>query len=304
MTSSTSRLTAGIAALVAGGLVAAQARVNSELAAEVNSGIFAALISFGVGLVIISLATALRLENRKNLKEVLSGLRAKSIPFYLAIAGAIGGFFVIVQSSVAGLIGISLFSVGVVTGTSFSAIILDGRGMLGLEKRLIGPLRIFGTLLAIAGLVVAGDFSNYAFDPLILLAFVAGFSIGFQQAMNGYFGRLAKSAVIPTLFNFIAGGLFIVLALLILEGGRIPESLPSNPVLYLGGIVGVIFIFVQTVVLPKIGALTMGIAMLVGQLVGSVLLDIFTPIASRDVTLSTLFGIVLAMIGAALVAKR
>ena len=304
MTSSTSRLTAGIAALVAGGLVAAQARVNSELAAEVNSGIFAALISFGVGLVIISLATALRQENRKNLKEVLSGLRAKSIPFYLAIAGAIGGFFVIVQSSVAGLIGISLFSVGVVTGTSFSAIILDGRGMLGLEKRLIGPLRIFGTLLAIAGLVVAGDFSNYAFDPLILLAFVAGFSIGFQQAMNGYFGRLAKSAVIPTLFNFIAGGLFIVLALLVLEGGRIPESLPSNPVLYLGGIVGVIFIFVQTVVLPKIGALTMGIAMLVGQLVGSVLLDIFTPIASRDVTLSTLFGIVLAMIGAALVAKR
>lgn len=304
MTSSTSRLTAGIAALVAGSLVAAQARVNSELAAEVNSGIFAALISFGVGLVIISLATALRLENRKNLKEVISGLRAKSIPFYLAIAGAIGGFFVIVQSSVAGLIGISLFSVGVVTGTSFSAIILDGRGMLGLEKRLIGPLRIFGTLLAIAGLVVAGDFSNYAFDPLILLAFVAGFSIGFQQAMNGYFGRLAKSAVIPTLFNFIAGGLFIVLALLILEGGRIPESLPSNPVLYLGGIVGVIFIFVQTVVLPKIGALTMGIAMLVGQLVGSVLLDIFTPIASRDVTLSTLFGIVLAMIGAALVAKR
>ena len=304
MTSSTSRLTAGIAALVAGGLVAAQARVNSELAAEVNSGIFAALISFGVGLVIISLATALRQENRKNLKEVISGLRAKSIPFYLAIAGAIGGFFVIVQSSVAGLIGISLFSVGVVTGTSFSAIILDGRGMLGLEKRLIGPLRIFGTLLAIAGLVVAGDFSNYAFDPLILLAFVAGFSIGFQQAMNGYFGRLAKSAVIPTLFNFIAGGLFIVLALLVLEGGRIPESLPSNPVLYLGGIVGVIFIFVQTVVLPKIGALTMGIAMLVGQLVGSVLLDIFTPIASRDVTLSTLFGIVLAMIGAALVAKR
>lgn len=304
MTSSTSRLTAGIAALVAGALVAAQARVNSELAAEVNSGIFAALISFGVGLVIISIATALRQENRKNLKEVLSGLRAKSIPFYLAIAGAIGGFFVIVQSSVAGLIGISLFSVGVVTGTSFSAIILDGRGMLGLEKRLIGPLRIFGTLLAIAGLVVAGDFSNYAFDPLILLAFVAGFSIGFQQAMNGYFGRLAKSAVIPTLFNFIAGGLFIVLALLILEGGRIPESLPSNPVLYLGGIVGVIFIFVQTVVLPKIGALTMGIAMLVGQLVGSVLLDIFTPIASREVTLSTLFGIVLAMIGAALVAKR
>ena len=304
MTLSNSKLAASIFALIAGALVAAQARVNSELAFEVESGIFAALLSFGVGLVIISLATLLVKTNRNNLVEVWKGLKSKSIPFYLAVAGAIGGFFVIVQSSIAGLIGISLFSVGVVTGTSLAAIILDGRGMLGLEKRSIGALRLLGTLLAIAGLVVAGDFSNYAFDPLVLLVFIAGFAIGFQQAMNGLFGKLADSAVVPTFFNFIAGGLFIALALLVLEGGRIPASLPDNPILYLGGLAGVFFIFVQTVVLPKIGALTMGIAMLVGQLVGSVLLDVFVPIAARDVTVSTLLGIVLAMIGAALVAKR
>lgn len=304
MTSPSSRLTASAFALIAGALVAAQARVNSQLAVEVESGIFAALLSFGVGLVVIAFAMLLRRENQKNLLLVWKGIKNRSIPFYLAIAGAIGGFFVIVQSSIAGLIGISLFSVGVVTGTSLSAIILDGRGMLGLERRTIGALRVAGTLLAIAGLIVAGDFSNYAFDPLILLAFVAGFSIGFQQAMNGYFGRLANSAVIPTLFNFVAGGLFILIALFVFEGGRIPETLPTNPILYLGGLAGVIFIFVQTVVLPKIGALTMGIAMLVGQLVGSVLLDVFVPIAQRDVTISTLLGIVLAMIGAALVAKR
>ena len=60
----------------------------------------------------------------------------------------------------------------------------------------------------------------------------------------------------------------------------------------------------QVVVLPKIGALVMGIAMLVGQLVGSVLLDLVFPIAAREITISTLLGIVLAMLGAALVAKR
>jgi transporter family-2 protein len=66
----------------------------------------------------------------------------------------------------------------------------------------------------------------------------------------------------------------------------------------------VIFIFIQVVVLPKIGALTMGIAMLVGQLVGSVLLDWIVPIAQRELTISTLIGILLAMLGAGLVARR
>ncbi len=304
MTKKTSKLTAGVFALIAGALVAVQARVNSGLAFEIKSGIFAALISFGVGLVIISLVTVLSKENRQKLREVISSITARHIPVVFLFAGAIGGFFVIVQSSIAGLIGISLFSVGVVTGTSLSAIILDGRGLLGLEKRPIGMLRITGTFLALAGLVIAGDFSNYSFDPLILLAFLAGFGIGFQQAMNGSFGRLAGSAVVPTLFNFLAGTVLIAISLFLLDGGVSPSSFPTNPLLYLGGVVGVIFIFVQVVVLPKIGALTMGIAMLVGQLVGSVLLDWIVPIAQRDLTISTLLGILLAMIGAGLVAKR
>ncbi len=83
-----------------------------------------------------------------------------------------------------------------------------------------------------------------------------------------------------------------------------PLYFPTNPLLYLGGVVGVIFIFIQVVVLPKIGALTMGIAMLVGQLVGSVLLDWIVPIAQRELTISTLIGILLAMLGAGLVARR
>jgi transporter family-2 protein len=304
VTKSTSKLTAGIFALIAGGLVAVQARVNSGLAFEIKSGIFAALISFGIGLLIISTASMLMSSNRKSFSEVIRALRGGAIPLFLIFAGAIGGFFVIIQSSIAGVIGVSLFSVGVVTGASLSALVLDGKGLLGLEKREIGLIRIFGTLLAISGLVVVGDFSNYSFDPLILLAFVAGVGMGFQQAMNGLFGKLAKTAVIPTLFNFLAGTLLIALALLLLEGGKVPEYLPNNPFLYIGGVVGVIFIFVQVVVLPKIGALTMGIAMLVGQLVGSVLLDWLLPIASRPITISTLLGILLAMVGAGLVAKR
>jgi transporter family-2 protein len=300
----TGKLPAIFAAVVGGSFMAVQARVNSGLGQEIGSGILAALVSFSIGLLIISVATFASSKNRAALSLTFSKFKDSSIPLWLSVAGLLGGIYVIMQGVVAGLIGVALFSIGVVAGSALSALLLDGNGLLGLTKRKIGLTRLAGTVLALSGLVVASDLANYSFSPLILLPFAAGVGIGFQQAMNGLFGKLAQSAIVPTFFNFIAGTVFIALALLTVEGFSFTESWPSNPLLYLGGVVGVIFIFMQVVVLPKIGALSMGIAMLVGQLSGSVLLDLLVPIADRAVTISTFLGIVLAMLGAALVARR
>ncbi len=300
----TGKLPAIFAAVVGGSFMAVQARVNSGLGQEIGSGILAALVSFSIGLLIISVATLASSKNRAALSFTVAKFKDSSIPLWLSVAGMLGGIYVIMQGVVAGLIGVALFSIGVVAGSALSALLLDGNGLLGLTKRKIGLTRLAGTVLALSGLVVASDLANYSFSPLILLPFAAGVGIGFQQAMNGLFGKLAQSAIVPTFFNFIAGTAFIALALVIVEGFSFPASWPSNPLLYLGGVVGVIFIFMQVVVLPKIGALSMGIAMLVGQLSGSVLLDLLVPIADRAVTISTLLGIMLAMLGAALVARR
>ena len=300
----TGKLPAIFAAVVGGSFMAVQARVNSGLGQEIGSGILAALVSFSIGLLIISLATFASSKNRAALSLTFSKFKDSSIPLWLSVAGMLGGIYVIMQGVVAGLIGVALFSIGVVAGSALSALLLDGNGLLGLTKRRIGLTRLAGTVLALSGLVVASDLANYSFSPLIVLPFAAGIGIGFQQAMNGLFGKLAQSAIVPTFFNFIAGTAFIALALLTVEGFSFPATWPTNPLLYLGGVVGVIFIFMQVVVLPKIGALSMGIAMLVGQLSGSVLLDLLVPIADRAVTISTLLGIVLAMLGAALVARR
>ncbi|CAB4570580.1 unannotated protein [freshwater metagenome] len=300
----TSKLSAIAAAVIGGSFMAVQARVNSGLGAEIGSGIFAALTSFSIGLIIIGLVTFLSKTNRQELVESAKKISKSEIPAWLLLAGFFGGIFVIMQGVVAGVIGVALFSIGVVSGSAIAALVLDGNGLLGLTKRLIGPARLIGTALALGGLVVASDLANYSFNPLIILPFLAGVGIGFQQAMNGLFGKLAGSAVIPTFYNFVAGTVFIFIALLIVEGPFWPTSWPENPWLYLGGVVGVIFIFMQVVVLPRIGALSMGISMLVGQLTGSVLLDYLLPIADRAVTTSTLLGIALAMVGAVLVARR
>ncbi len=300
----TSKLPAIFAAVVGGSFMAVQARINSGLGEQVGSGIFAALISFSIGLLIISFFTLAVRKNRQALVDSSRKIFSSGIPSWLLLAGFFGGFFVIMQGVVAGVIGVALFSIGVVSGSALAALVLDGNGLLGLTKRSIGIARLLGTGLALIGLIVASDLANYSFNPLVLLPFLAGIGIGFQQAMNGLFGKLATSAVVPTFYNFVSGAVFILIALLLVEGPFWPQSWPDNPLLYLGGVVGVMFIFMQVVVLPKIGALSMGISMLVGQLTGSLLLDFFFPVADRVVTLSTLLGIALAMLGAALVARR
>lgn len=284
--------------------MAVQARANSGLGQAIGSGIFAALVSFSVGLVIIGLFTLLIRKNRQSLASTVRKISSREIPWFFVLAGSFGGFFVIMQGVVAGVVGIALFSIGVVSGSAIAALVLDGYGMLGLTKRAIGIPRIAGILVALIGLIIASDVGSHVPSPLIALPFIAGIGIGFQQAMNGRFGKLAESPAVPTFFNFVAGTAFIAFALAIVEGFSLPTSWPTNPLFYLGGVVGVIYIFMQVLILPRIGALSMGIAMLVGQLAGSVLLDLFVPIAPHPVTISTLLGIALTMLGAALVAKR
>ena len=298
------KLPAIVAAVIGGSLMAIQARANSGLGQEIGSGVFAALVSFSVGLLIITVFTFATKQNREAFASAQAKIKSREIPWFYVVAGSIGGFFVIMQGVVAGVVGIALFSIGVVSGSAIAALILDGFGLFGLARQLIGVRRIAGVVLAIAGIAVAGEVGSAVPSPLIALPFIAGIGIGFQQAMNGKFGQLVQSPAVPTFFNFVAGTTFIALALVLLEGFSLPESWPSNPLFYVGGLVGVIFIFMQVQILPKIGALSMGISILVGQLVGSVLLDLLVPIAPHPVTINTLLGIALTMLGAVLVARR
>ena len=291
--------------VVAGGFMAVQARVNAGLGASLENGMLAALISFSSGLVFVGLFVAASKKQRGSLSQFVRKLWVGELPLWSISGGLLGGFFVITQGVVAGVIGIALFAVSVVTGQALAALLIDGRGLFGLARRHLGSARLLGTLLAIVGLVVTGEFTNYSFEPVLLLPFFAGIGIGFQQALNGNLGRQTGSPIVATFINFILGTAFIAIAILVFRGGfEFSGALPTNPIFYIGGFVGVIFIFVQVVLVPRIGTLAMGVSLLVGQLVSSLALDLFAPIALREVTSYTLAGVLLALIGASLVASR
>ena len=71
--------------------------------------------------------------------------------------------------------------------------------------------------------------------------------------------------------------------------------LPANPLLYLGGTVGVVFIAAQAVLVRTTGVLVLGLAVLSGQLVMAVVFDAVLPLPGNTLTLVGLIGAALTL---------
>jgi len=291
------------ASVVAGSFIAAQSRTISGLTVALENWVLAAFLSFSSGTVIIGLALLVSKNQRSRVKPLWADLRSGGYPLWGLLGGIFGGFFVMMQGFVASVVGVALFSVGVVAGQAIAALTIDNFGLIGMTKRQLNLGRIAGLLLTFSGLVITADLSSYSFSPLVLLAVLAGAGTGVQQALNGKLKVQTGSPVLATLVNFLAGTALITLVLIAL--GRFDvAAFPSNPLLYLGGAMGVTFIFLQVVVVQHIGTLALGISMLFGQLCGSLVMDLVIPVSDRSVTAATLLGISLALAGASVIALR
>ncbi|MGD7788854.1 DMT family transporter [Propionibacteriaceae bacterium Y1700] len=293
-----------LAAFVSGGAVALQSRVNGELAHRVDDGYLAALISFGTGLVLIGLATAPLPSGRRGVRAVITALRTRSHPWWLFAGGACGALLVLSQGLTVTLLGVALFTVAVVAGQTLSGLVIDRRGLGTMPgKRLTVP-RVIGTGLALVAVVVAMS-ANLSTDVpwwLLIMPFVAGLGIAYQQAANGQVRQLSSVAA-ASLGNFVVGTTVLAIAfgVHVLAAGP-PGPLPSEPWLYVGGAIGVLFIALNAAIVKWTGVLLLGLTSLGGQLTGSVLLDLVAPAPGHQLPVTTVIGAVLTLIAVVITA--
>jgi transporter family-2 protein len=220
------------------------------------------------------------------------------------LGGVGGGLLVLTQGLVAGFLGVALFSVAVVAGQTFGALAIDTRGLLGMSRIPLGAPRLVGAALVVVGIAttVSVDSGAGGLSWQFLLPLVAGVGTGFQQALNGTVQRVSHSALAATFINFFAGtALLLVISVATLPWASVPQTVPTQWWLYLGGLVGTIFIAIQTVTVNKIGVLGLGVSLVTGQVLGSIVLDLTLPMGYHPVTLWTVTGAVLTVGGSALV---
>ena len=136
-----------------------------------------------------------------------------------------------------------------------------------------------------------------------MLPVLAGFGVAWQQAVNGRVSAAAGSPLSAALVNFTVGtALLLMLAAVVVTVRRLPGPLPAEPLLYLGGVLGVLFIATAAVIVSLTGVLLLGLGTVAGQLVGALLLDWFLPAAEGQITAVTVAGTALTLVAMAIAA--
>ncbi len=303
----------GTAVAVGLGLaVALQARINGELGQRIDDGVVAAVLSFLGGLLLLGLVAATRPRMRRGLGRVVAAVRDRRLRPYQLLGGVWGAFLVACQGLTVATIGVAVFTVAVVAGQTASGLLVDRAGMGPGGPQAVSVRRVAGAVLALAAVALTMSDRLDASHALwlALLPALAGVGTAWQQAVNGRVGEAARhdgpatSGMLPAaLVNFTVGTVALVLVAAVEVAVRgLPEPLPAQPWLYLGGALGVLFIGAAAAIVPITGVLLLGLGTVAGQLVGAVLLDLLLPAGDNQLTATTLIGTALTLVAVSVVA--
>jgi transporter family-2 protein len=292
----------GLAAL-SGVMIALQARANGELSYRLDNAPQAALVSFSSGLFFITIYAIFSPKIKEGIKRIRSAVSSGEIPKIRLLAGSLGGAFVALQTSVVPLIGVALYSVASIAGQSAVSLLVDRIGLTGGGVKLISPRRIAAAFITVIAVLVsvidkleADNFQLFA----LLLALIAGALVGVQRALNGQINEYSQNSYTTSLLNFITGTSFLTLFIIILIAlGRVElQPLPVGPWwIYTGGVIGVIYIAATSLIVQHLGVLTFTLFSVGGQLIASLLLDIYSPTQGVSVSWYLVSGIAMTYIG-------
>ena len=301
MSKSNSKL--NLLAALSGLLIAMQARANGELSHRMGNSIEAALVSFGSGLLIISLISIFTPAIRNGMKNLKGAVRRKEIPVWTLFAGMLGGSFVAVQTQIVPIIGVAIYSVASIAGQTAASLIVDRIGLTGGGKKHITVRRVaaagvtvLAVLVSVLDRIEAQNLSLFA----VIFGGFAGAIVGVQRALNGQINESSRQSFATSWLNFIMGTtfLFIFLSIGVLINRTEIVALPSGPWwIYTGGIIGVIYIAFTSTIVQHLGVLTFTLISVGGQLVGSLLIDLYSPTQGVQISTYLVTGIVMTYLG-------
>ncbi|MBW4704869.1 MULTISPECIES: DMT family transporter [unclassified Micromonospora] len=297
----TSRRIAGIGLATAAGVgVAVQSRINGELGVRLADGIAAAVVSFGLGLVVLLVLVPALPGGRRGLADLRAALRSGTLRPWQMLGGVCGAFLVATQGLTIGVLGVAVFTVAVVAGQSASSLAVDRAGIGPGGRQPVTVARLAGAVLTVLAVLLAvGDrLGNPGTLALALLPLLAGLGLAWQQAVNGLVRAAAGSALTATGVNFAVGTAALLVAFgvdVAIRGGP-AGRLPTEPWLYLGGPIGIVFIAVAAALVRFTGVLLLGLATIAGQVVGAVVLDVVLPTAASHPGPATLAGAALTLV--------
>jgi transporter family-2 protein len=290
-------------AAISGFMIALQARANGELSHRMGNPVEAALVSFGSGLIIISLISIFNPAIKIGMQNLMKAVSKKEIPVWTLFAGMLGGSFVAVQTQIVPIIGVAIYSVASIAGQTAASLIVDRIGLTGGGKKPISLRRVAAAGVTVLAVLISVLDRIDAQNLSIIAVFfgcLAGAIVGVQRAMNGQINQSTNQSFATSWLNFIMGTTFLVifLAIGVLINRAEVVSLPAGPWwMYTGGTIGVIYIAFTSTIVQHLGVLTFTLISVGGQLVGSLLIDLYSPTQGVQVSAYLVTGILMTYLG-------
>jgi bacterial/archaeal transporter family-2 protein len=137
-----------VAMIVAGAAVTAQATLNARMAIAVGDGLWAALLSFGVGFVVLLVIITLR-----GTTPQIGGL--PGVPWWVWLGGVCGVWIVCAGALSLPVLGAVMALSALILGQVCMGVLIDATGAFGLPTREIDGKRILALVMVIGGLALS-----------------------------------------------------------------------------------------------------------------------------------------------------
>lgn len=270
---------------------------------EMGDSLEAALVSFGSGLIFVSLISIFRKDVRHGFKQMFTTVKNKDLSYWRLGAGILGASFVALQTHTVPIVGVAIFTVASLAGQTIISLWVDHVGLMGIGKNLITIRRVLAAIITVLAVVVSvwDRFTMSSFSiTAIILAVVAGGWVGVQRALNGQINNYSKASFATSLLNFITGTSFLLL-LLILRSIFTDQSIINFSTgpwwMFLGGPMGVIYIAFSAVAVQHLGVLDFTLFSVGGMLFGSLLIDLLAPTAGTNISGCLIAGLLITYLG-------
>jgi transporter family-2 protein len=296
-------------ALAAGAGMAVQSRINGSFALRVAGSdgavlapVLAALASFSVGTVAVTAVALASAPGRRALRRPGPG----AVRVWMLSGGLLGAFVVSVAALAVPVVGVALYSVGVVAGQTTGGLLVDRLGIGPGGRRALTAPRVVGAVLAVVAVGLGAVGVRAGPGSVLLLLGVAGggLALATQAAVNA---RLAVALGDPraaSVVSFVVGStaLAALAATLLVATDPTFGEVPPAP-LWLGGLIGATYIGLTTAFVGRVGVLRWSLALVAGQLAGALVLDVAAPVPGQGLTPAAVAGALLTLVAVAVAGR-
>lgn len=297
-------------ALAIGAIIPIQTAANSRLRQSVNNKpVVPALISFSIALMLSILATSVLVGNP--LPQFAPGTET---PWWIWLGGLMGSCFVLGNILLFPKLGAVQTVVLPILGQIIMGLSIDHFGLFHSPQVQVSALRILGALVVLAGIAVtlgvgrkniAGDAEGAEVWLYRLIGIGVGMCSSIQAAVNGYLGTIAGSSLHAAEINLAVGAVLLLATVLVTSPKQLTRKVEPGPWwMWLGGVVGAIFVIGGATLVPVLGTATTVIAFNAGTIVGGQVMESVGAFGARKTPIDATRALGLAVIIVGVLAVR